>query len=135
MSIVKLWLAGVLVQAASLALFAFVSQSRIATLGKPVVYALAMAGIVYIIWHAVAERSGWGALCLLPIFLGFGYIAAWELVGAMLFKGLLWDVYAYSPSLNEVWLHLEIACLLAGIYGITTAAIFVVHKTLEKRRD
>lgn len=80
-----------------------------------------------------AERLG--ALCLLPIFLGFGYIAAWELVGAMLFKGLLWDVYAYSPSLNEVWLHLEIACLLAGIYGITTAAIFVVHKTLEKRRD
>jgi hypothetical protein len=126
---------GVFVQAVCLALFAFVSQSRAATFGKPIVYGLAIAGIIYIIWRAVAEQSSWVSLCLLPIFLGLGYVAAWELVGAVLFKGLLWDVYAHSPSLNDIWLHLEIACLLGGIYGIATAMIFAVHKRLEKRRD
>ncbi|HKV49329.1 MAG TPA: hypothetical protein VJN69_14645 [Candidatus Acidoferrales bacterium] len=131
----SLSVAGIFVQAACLALFAFVSQSRIATLGKPLVYALAMAGIIYIIWHAVTQRSSWMSLCLVPIFLGLGYVAAWELVGAVLFKGLLWDVYAHSPSLNDIWLHLDIACLLAGIYGIATAIIFAVHKGLEKRRN
>ena len=135
MRIVKLSLAGVLVQAASLALFAFVSQSRIATLGKPLVYALAVAGIIYIVWRAVSERSNCVSLCLLPIFLGLGYVAAWELVGAVLFKGLLWDVYAHSPDVNDIRLHLDIACLLAGVYGIATATIFAVHKSLEKRRD
>lgn len=70
------------------------------------------------------------SLCLLPILLGIGYIAAWELVGAVLFRGLLWE----PPTLDDMWLHLDIACLLAGVYGIATATAFAVHGFMRQRK-
>ena len=131
MRIIRLSLAGVAVQAISLALFAIVSRTRATAIGKPSVYGLALVGIVFVIWRAVIGRTGWISLCLLPLLLGFGYIAAWHLVGAIWFKGLLWDVYA--PSWDYVWLEIDIACLLAGAYGILTAVLFGVHKVLSER--
>jgi hypothetical protein len=121
------WLAvaGLVVQAVCLALFGLVSRTGVAAIGKPIVYGLAFAGIVSIIWRAVARRGGWVGLCLLPILLGFGYIVAFHLMG---FIGL-WSVPA--PSRGAVGLDFDIAWLMAGIYGIATVVIFAVHRILR----
>jgi hypothetical protein len=131
MKLIKLSLAGALVQAICLALFVLVSRTRVATIGKPVVIGIAIAGIVYIIWRAATKLGNWPSLCLFPVLLGLGYIIAFNLVVAGGFRGLLQQVYA--PDWDYFWMEIDIACLLTALYGIITALLFTVHKVLQRR--
>lgn len=130
MRLITLGILGLVIQGASLVTFITVSRSSFASQGKPIVIAAAFLTVALLLWRGVRSMGGVASLILLPAILALGYIAAFHLVGAIGFPGLLRD--ARSPTGGYLRSALRVTAVLFVLYGVGAVLLHVVNRMWDR---
>jgi len=123
---------GTLVQGAGLAVFMLVSRYSVATLGKLTVVVITGLAVCTLLWEGVRRSKGILAVCIMPVLLTFGFVAAFHLLGVLGFPGLLND--AWPPWLDYFLSVLRVCGILLAIYGIATLLFFAINRGFRRIR-
>lgn len=122
---------GVLYQSMSLAAFMFVSGTRFADVGKPLVVGAAMLSTALLVWIWVRSMQKKLWLISVPGALAIGYVVAFHLVGLVLFPGLLGDFY--PPYIDYALAVLRVASNAFVLFGLGTASLVFLDRLMAKR--
>ncbi len=125
-------LTGAVVQGVFLTAFIFVSQTRIAAIGKPFILVCALVVMTLLLWQGVRRAKDWRTLCLLPLALALGYIVSFHLVGLLGFPGLLREFDLSTEYLTSI---LSVTGAVLLLYAAGTVVIYFFTKTVRTHGD
>ena len=133
MKYLKIGIAGIVLQAACLAVFIIVSRTSFAAIGKPVVIALTLLVMGVFLWRKVTRVAARRDLFVLSALLALGYAIAFHLVGAIGFPGLLRDLGALADYFVSV---MRVTAIVFLLYAIGAWLLYLLNKALNahKRR-
>jgi hypothetical protein len=121
MKIARWAVVGFILQAALLIAFVYASRLNEVMFGKPAVMAFAVGSMGLLLWRAarVTSRLELIAICAT---LAVGYMAAFHVVGFLLFPGLLKDLdglsWAYARSI------IAVVGAVFAVYAVTSMVMF-----------
>lgn len=123
-------LLGTLIQGVFLSTFILVSRTTHAEIGKPLVMAAAFATMAVLVWRGT-HLAKFRMVVLLPLILSLGYTAAFHLVGAFAFPGLLRDMS--SAGLDYFISVLRVTFTVWVLYGVASSLMFFIDRIYLRR--